>query len=254
MICLKNVSVFFENAPLLKQINLELKAPFKVGIVGESGSGKSTLAKLLCGLLGKNLKIEGLAHAFGFDLFKSSEKQLRALRKETMKYIVQEPYYALNPYLSIGFQLKEANPTIFKNNQIYSLLQAYDFFDPKVLKAYPHQLSGGQRQRLSLVMALISKPKVLVADEPTTALDPILQKAILQNIQSFISQEDASLILISHDLEMIQKNVDLIFVMHEGKIIESIESKNLFDFPKDPYTIKLTQIFKTNPFLENLHG
>lgn len=252
MILLEDLSVFTENATLLKNINLTLKAPFKVGFVGESGSGKSTLAKLLCGLLNKNLKKSGKAEVFGIDILRSKEKLLRELRKKTMKYIVQEPYHALNPFLKIGFQLKEGSFEALTKEKLLSILEGYDLFDPLILNAYPHQLSGGQRQRIALIMAMLSNPQVLIADEPTTALDPFLQKTVLHKIESYIDHTQSSLIMISHDLEMVQKTCDQIFIMKDGQIVESILASKLFSEAQHPYTKRLISIFTKNVLLETL--
>jgi peptide/nickel transport system ATP-binding protein len=250
MIIVEDLSVFAGDSAILKNINLELKPPFKVGFVGESGSGKSTLAKLLCGLHHKSLHIQGKVQVFGTDVIQAKEKDLRQLRRKKMKYIVQEPYHALNPYLKIGFQLKEAAFFPYDENVLLAMLQEYDFLDPLILKAYPYQLSGGQRQRMALIMALLSKPDILVADEPTTALDPFLQKTILGKINTYIDNTTNSLIMISHDLEMVQKTCHEIYVMKDGEIVEKIRSDKLFTEAVHPYTKKLTSLFSSNTLLE----
>lgn len=239
MIDIHNLSVFAKNVPLLKDINLVLNPPFRIGIIGSSGSGKSTLAKALCMLLDPELKVEGQIFYEGKNLFDLKEKQKRFLRKSQLKYLVQEPYFALNPYLKIKTQLKEALTKPADEKLLMSYLKKVGLEDSRILTSYPLELSGGQRQRISILQALMQNPAILIADEPTTALDPIKQKEILDLLKNFLSEKNTSMIFVSHDLKTTCAMTDTIYVMHEGQIIETLPSKEFFIKASHPFTQSL---------------
>lgn len=239
MIEVKNLSVFTKNQPILKNINLVLKAPFRIGIVGASGSGKSTFAKALVMLLDSDLRIEGQILLEGIDVLKLKEKQKRAIRKSTLKYLVQEPFFALNPYLKVKTQLKEALDFSPSDETLIEYLNIVGLEDKRLLNRYPLELSGGQRQRLCLLQCLMQKPQVLIADEPTTALDPLRQKEILNLIKKYLNDNTASMIFVSHDLKATCAMTDYMYVMHQGEIIESLASCDFFEKATHPYTRSL---------------
>jgi len=236
MITLSDFTVKDGDKILLDHLNLDLQEPFKLGVIGESGSGKSTLAKTLVGLIDPKLTIEGDLRFKGLPIYPLDERKLREIRKDQLKYLVQEPYFALNPYLKIRTQLKEAFKYPPKETDLIESLKTVGLEDPLILNRYPYQLSGGQRQRIALLQALIAKPRVLIADEPTTALDPLLQKTILSLMTSYIEKTGASILFISHDLEALASMTNEIIVMYAGRIVERLLSKDLFINPQHPYT------------------
>ena len=239
MITFENFSVSDQNRIILHPLTLSLPSPFRLGIIGQSGSGKSTLAKASCMLLQPHLETKGYLGFENQNLLNIREKEKRYLRKNSLKYLVQEPFFALNPYLKIKTQLNEAfdkKPPLAK---LIEALSSIGLNDTGILESYPHQLSGGQRQRIALLQALLAKPKILIADEPTTALDPLLQKMIFSLINDYLAKEKASLILVSHDLKAIVDMTDEALVLLEGHVVERLSSKELFTNAAHPYTRSL---------------
>jgi ABC-type dipeptide/oligopeptide/nickel transport system ATPase component len=246
MIKIRNFSVLAGQETILKDINLDLTAPFRIGIVGASGSGKSTLAKALAMLLDPDLKLLGDIFFQDQNLIKLKEKQKRLIRKSKLKYLVQEPFYALNPYLKIKTQLKEALDVPVSDELLLSYLKKVGLEDKRILSSYPLELSGGQRQRLCLLQCLMQNPEVLIADEPTTALDPLRQKEMLSLIKNHLDENHSSLIFVSHDLKATVSMTDVIYVMHEGQIIEQMASSDFFKKASHPFTQSLI-----NSLIEN---
>jgi len=226
-------------------ISYSLEAGETLGIVGESGSGKSVSCYSLLGLLPMPPgKIEsGTALLDGEDLLQSSKERLRALRGKKISMIFQDPMTALNPYMTIGAQLIE--PLVIHDGVTKSVgrAKALEMMDAvgiqdgeRRLKQYPHEFSGGMRQRVMIAMALITKPEVLIADEPTTALDVTVQAQILELIQKMQKELGMAVVLITHDLGVIAGSCDRVLVMYAGKIVESALVKDLFKQPRHPYT------------------
>lgn len=231
----------------LKDITLHLKQGEHVGIVGESGSGKSLLSSLILGLgdsLGCRI-FSGKISIEGEDLFAKSQKQLQSLRKKTLGYIPQNPLNALNPLHKIGKQLHEglrlAFPLMPLKDRSQKILEYLDAAKLKdiLLDRYPHELSGGQNQRILIVQNLLKEPKILICDEPTTALDSSVQKQILEFLFQITKEKNISVIFITHDLSIAHHFVENIIVMQEGRILEQQESKSLFENPKNAYTKSL---------------
>ena len=219
-----------------------------VGIVGESGSGKSVTALSVLRLLSANGKIVSgeinfSDHEKKNDLLKLSEKEIRSYRGNEIAMIFQEPMTSLNPVFSCGHQVAEAiilHKKVSKKNakqktiELFNKVQlprAEDLFD-----SYPHQLSGGQKQRVMIAMAISCNPSVLIADEPTTALDVTVQATILELIKQLQRESGMSVIFISHDLGVIAQIADRVLVMHKGKIVEQNTVENIFKTPQHPYT------------------
>ena len=216
-----------------------------LGVVGESGSGKSVTAMSLMGLLpnqGESLRASRMDFA-GQSLIPFDEKQFQALRGKQMGMVFQDPMSALNPSMRCGKQVLEMldlhSPQSKKDQQAFmlSLLNKVKLPDPKsIANRYPHQLSGGQQQRVLIAIAIACNPKLLIADEPTTALDPEVQEEIMTLLKSIQLQSKMSIVLISHDLNLVQRWADRVLVLNKGVCEEVGTAKQLFQRPQSPYT------------------
>jgi len=221
-----------------------------LGIVGESGSGKSVSCYALLGLLPKaTARIESGAARFGDeDLLKCSLRQLRRIRGKRISMIFQDPMTALNPYHTIGRQIIEP---LIRHDRVsrrdakrraLDILTAVGIQDAeRRLSAYPHQFSGGMRQRVMIAMALITRPELLIADEPTTALDVTVQAQILELIRQMQRELGMAVILVTHDMGVVAGNCQRVLVMYAGRIVESAPATELFAHPRHPYTEALLQ-------------
>src|ERR671932_87521 len=216
-----------------------------LGIVGESGSGKSVSSLTVMGLTRyANAEISGEVVFEGRDLLNASEAELRAIRGNEIAMIFQDPLSSLHPYYKVGWQLVEAirvhSPDISKQaarSKAIELLDMVDIPEPaKRVDAYPHQFSGGMRQRAMIAMALANDPKLLIADEPTTALDVTVQAQILALIRRLQQELDTAVVMITHDLGVIAETVDDVAVMYAGRIVERASTTTIFNQPEHPYT------------------
>lgn len=249
--------------PLLKVNNLEVvfsgdasdfktidKVSFHINpgeilcIVGESGSGKSVTVQSLMGLLSKNGKITGGCVEFnGEDLLSKTEKEMDEIRGNHLTMIFQDAMTSLNPVFTIGSQIIETmriHLNIDKKtarDRTVSLLEKVGLPNPfAIMKKYPHTLSGGMRQRVMIAMALACNPKLLIADEPTTALDVTIQAQIMELIRKLKNEMGMSIILITHDLGLVAEMADRVLVMYAGQIVEEAGVMELFEKPQHPYT------------------
>lgn len=253
-----------EDAPLLEVKNLEtafdidgayynavdnvsftVKPRQIVGIVGESGCGKSVMSLSIMQLLPKGIgKIRSGEIRFdGINLEKLTDREINKVRGKDISMIFQEPMTSLNPVFTIGFQLQEV---LFNHQKIskqearlksISLLKSVGISRPeKLVDEYPHQLSGGMRQRVMIAIAIACQPKLLIADEPTTALDVTVQAQILELLKEIQEINDMSVILITHDLGVVAEMCDEVIVMYAGRIAEKTDVDTLFHNPKHPYT------------------
>mgnify|MGYP001827648064 CR=1 FL=1 len=217
-------------------------------IIGESGSGKSVACYSMLGLvpMPPGRMDGGQAFFEGQDLLQMSEDQLREIRGRDIAMIFQDPMTCLNPFMTIGKQLME--PLLFHKDvskeqakaRALELLEEVGIRDPETtFDNFPHQFSGGMRQRVMIAMALINEPKLLIADEPTTALDVTIQAQILKLIAELQTKRDIGVIFISHDLAVVADIADQIVVMQQGKIVEGGDSDHIFHHAEHPYTKKL---------------
>ncbi|MEX2274141.1 MAG: ABC transporter ATP-binding protein [Actinomycetota bacterium] len=220
-----------------------------LGIVGESGCGKSVTSLAILGILGRNARVtSGTATFGGRDLLKLKDEQLRTIRGREIAMIFQDPMTSLNPVLTIGRQIREALETHFGMNREQADARAVELLDqvgiPSAknrLKDYPHQFSGGMRQRAMIAMALACEPKLLIADEPTTALDVTIQAQILELLRTLVAERDTALILITHDLGVVAGMCERVSVMYAGMFVETGSASRLFAQPRHPYTLGLLQ-------------
>ena len=217
-----------------------------VALVGESGSGKSVTALSTVSLLGNNSTVSGSVQFEGREMVGASEKDLRQTRGNDISFIFQEPMTSLNPLHTLEKQLRESLQLHqgltgdAAREQIIYLLDRVGIRDPHSrLKSYPHQLSGGQRQRVMIAMALANNPKLLIADEPTTALDVTIQAQILDLLIDLKNDVGMSMLFITHDLGIVKRIADRVYVMKDGDIVEQGDTQTVFSNPQHPYTQKL---------------
>jgi len=246
---IKNLSISFENHQgtnqVLYDVSYQLKKNEILGIVGESGSGKSVSSLAILGLLPKKLTKynSGEINYLGDDLLAYSNADFQELRGNKIAMIFQEPMTSLNPSLTCGKQVIEVLqrhlnlPTKEAKLEVYLLFEKVKLPDPEtIFNKYPHQISGGQKQRVMIAMAIACKPDVLIADEPTTALDVTVQKEIILLLKSIQKETGMSIIFISHDLALVSEISDSVVVMYKGKIVENGSVSEVFNSPKHDYT------------------
>jgi oligopeptide transport system ATP-binding protein len=228
----------------LDGVSLSLNAGETLAVVGESGSGKSVTALSILGLLGDSGRVsDGSIEFDGEDLTRVSGQRLREIRGNQIAFIFQEPMSSLNPVLTIGTQVAEPIWLHHKKSwseafeQAGELLQRVAIPDAvKRLEDYPHQFSGGMRQRVMIAMALACQPKLIIADEPTTALDVTVQAQILSLLKNLTKEANSSLILITHDLGVVARYADNVAVMYGGRVVETASARELYKNPQHPYT------------------
>ena len=230
-------------------ISFDIAPGETLGIVGESGCGKSVTSLALMGILPRAGRITGGTAMFGDrDLFTLSDRELRRIRGRDIAMIFQDPMTSLNPVLTIGRQIREALEAHFDlskaeaNRRVADLLDQVGIPSSEIrLKDYPHQFSGGMRQRAMIAMALACEPKVLIADEPTTALDVTIQAQILDLLKRLVEDRETALMLITHDLGVVAGMCERVNVMYAGMFMETGSAEQLFGRPRHPYTLGLLQ-------------
>jgi nickel transport system ATP-binding protein len=240
---------------LVQDINFGIKKGQILGLVGESGSGKTVTSMSILQLLDrKNVKIEGSITLQGRELNGLENKEMREIRGKNIAFIMQNPMNAFTPVFTIGHQFVETirSHTLLKKKQAKELaiemMQSVNLPDSdKLLKKYPFQMSGGMLQRVMIAMAACLHPSVIIADEPTTALDLHNQLLVLRLLDKIRSEYGTSILLISHDLGVISEMADDVIVMQHGRIVESANVFRLFDHPQHEYTKKL---LSTRPTLQ----
>ena len=240
----------------VEDVSFDVDAGEILAIVGESGSGKSVTSLSVMGLLAEPGHVAGGSMEFeGKDLVTLSEREYRELRGNDMAMIFQEPMTSLNPVYRVGNQIVEAIRTHEKvskaeaKDRAVDLLRKVGIPSPEArINDYPHQMSGGMRQRVMIAMALACNPKLLIADEPTTALDVTIQAQILDLLRRLRDDTGMAVLLITHDLGVVSETADRVVVMYCGQVVEEAEVRTLFDHPMHPYTLGL---LKSIPRLED---
>ncbi len=248
---IKNLDIFIkskEENTIVQGMQLQINQAQTVALVGESGSGKSMTAYSILQLLPKesNFKVNGNIYFEDKNILEYSKKELLSLRGNQISMIFQEPMSALNPLHTVFAQIAEIitihNPISKKElkEKVYELLEKVELQKygnlEKISKSYPHELSGGQRQRVMIAMAIANNPKLLIADEPTTALDLTIQYQILQLLKKLQKEYKMSILLITHDLAVVKEYSDYIYVINQGKIVEQNITEELFENPQNQYT------------------
>jgi oligopeptide/dipeptide ABC transporter ATP-binding protein len=242
---LENIYVGNEELKILRNINFSVKRNEIVSIVGESGCGKSMTLRTIIKLLPKNLKILNGDIIFeGIRIKDLKEKEMNKIRGEKIGMIFQEPSSYLNPLFTIGNQIEEAVRGNFKREKrkekVMKILKEMEL-SPNVYYQYPHQLSGGMQQRAMIAMALINNPSLLLADEPTTALDVTTAFGIINLLKNLVSEHNLSILFVTHDISLANYISDRIIVMYAGIIVENGKAKEIYENPLHPYTRKLIE-------------
>lgn len=245
-----NIEFFDHENPehIIKDVSFSLEQGEIVGIVGESGSGKSMTSMAIAGLIKRHdVQLTGNIIFDEKEILHSKRSDLRKIQGNDISIIFQEPMTSLNPVKRIGWQVEESlrihHPEMTKE-QRYQLaiesLRDVELAEPeKIYRKYPHELSGGMRQRVMIASAMICEPKLLIADEPTTALDVTIQMQIVKLLQKLNKEKNTSILFISHDLSLVKKLCSRMIVMNEGRIVESGTSHNIFHHPQEEYTKQL---------------
>ena len=240
----EDLTVWVGGTEAVRGVSFALEAGARTGLIGESGSGKTLTALAVAGLLPEGLTASGRVVFEGRDLLRLPEIELCELRGNRLAMVFQEPMTALNPVMRIGEQVAEP---LLLHRRVASraaaraaavgLLERVRMPDPEEkLRAYPHELSGGQRQRAMIAMAMACSPSLLIADEPTTALDVTVQAQILGLLDELVDEQGATLLLITHDLAVVASTCDHVLVMYGGRIVETGTVDQVFDGPRHPYT------------------
>jgi peptide/nickel transport system ATP-binding protein len=258
----------------VRGVSYELRRGESLGIVGESGSGKSVTSLAVMGLLPQTAQITGSAKVLGREVIGLSDAAISKIRGNEIAMIFQDPLTSLNPAFTVGFQLAEAvlvHKDVSKKQAHKRAVELLDLvgipFPEQRAHAYPHELSGGMRQRVVIAIAMANNPSVIIADEPTTALDVTVQAQVMEALQAARRETGAALILITHDLGVIAGHVDRVNVMYAGTLVEAGTVDDIFYTPRMPYTLgllgslprmdearheRLTPILGTPPSLLNL--
>nr|WP_236797083.1 ATP-binding cassette domain-containing protein [Amycolatopsis sp. GM8] len=229
-------SLFHASPPVhaLRNVSFDVAKGERFGVVGESGSGKSTLLRILAGL---DHATSGTVTVNGTEITNLPEKRLGFLR-EQLQVIFQDPMSSLDPHMRIGDIIAEplvATAHLGSRDRVAELLEAVGL-DANAVNRYPHQFSGGQRQRISIARALAPKPRIILADEPVSALDVSVRAQVLNLLADIVENLSLTLFFISHDLSVVRHVCERVAVMHEGKIVEMGTVDDVYDSPRDPYT------------------
>ena len=247
LLAVEGLSIDFQGRPAVENISFHINEGETLGLVGESGSGKSATSLALLRLLPPTATVSGSIRFAGDDLVVLPEGAMRRHRGRSIAMIFQEPMTALNPVMPIGAQIAEAveahHPELSRSEirkRVLEVMHEVALPEPeRRIDDYPHQFSGGQRQRILIAMAIVNRPRLLIADEPTTALDVTVQAQILALLNSLRTTHNLSMLFISHDLAVVSQVADRVAVMQHGHIVEQAPSAQLFNGAQHPYTRRL---------------
>ncbi|HEX2918011.1 MAG TPA: ABC transporter ATP-binding protein [Edaphobacter sp.] len=263
LLTVNDLSISFGSRPAVDQVSFQIAQGETLGLVGESGSGKSATSLAVLRLLPLSATVTGKIDFGGYDLLALSEPEMRRRRGREIAMIFQEPMTALNPVMPVGAQIAEAvrahHPELSRSevrSRVIESMNEVALPEPeRRLRDYPHQFSGGQRQRILIAMAIVNRPRLLIADEPTTALDVTVQAQILALLNRLRKTHNLSMLFISHDLAVVSQVADRVAVMQHGEIVEQATSAQIFTAPTHPYTRRLLasaptmQTDRTKPLL-----
>ncbi|WP_127754886.1 ABC transporter ATP-binding protein [Devosia sp. 1566] len=251
LLTVDNLSIQAGTTTLVSNLSFTLARGERLGLIGESGSGKSLTALAITGLLRRGLSATGSVHLAGQQMVGTSEQKLNPLRGTAVATVFQEPLTALDPLMRIGKQIAEPLARRARRDgkplsgsalaeAVQTLMGEVSLPDPaRIARAYPHELSGGQRQRAAIAMALACRPDLLIADEPTTALDVTTQAEILQLLDRLVRERNMALLFISHDLPVVANTVERIVVLRRGIAVEAGPVRTVFNTPQHEYTRSL---------------
>jgi oligopeptide/dipeptide ABC transporter ATP-binding protein len=242
----RNLTVAMGAVRIVEDISLDIREGEVFGLAGESGCGKSMTALALMGILPRNMRASGEVFYRGQDLLTLPEEAFRDLRGREIAMVFQEPMTSLNPVMRVGDQIREVLTTHLKLRRreadriTLGLLRSVRIPSPEIrMREYPHQMSGGMRQRIMVAMAIACSPSLLIADEPTTALDVTIEAQLLALLRALRDEKGMSLLLITHDLGVIAENASRVAIMYAGRIVEQAAVAALFARPLHPYTMGL---------------
>lgn len=253
LLTIDNLSIRHAGLPLVSGVSLSVAAGERVGLIGESGSGKSLTALAAIGLLPEGMTASGSILLADRQVIGAADRDVVALRGTAVATIFQEPLTALDPLMRIGNQIAEVLRRRFRRDgrplsrtdiatEVTTLMTRVALPDPaRLARAYPHEISGGQRQRAAIAMALACRPRLLIADEPTTALDVTTQAEVLKLLETLVREEHMGLLFISHDLPVVGAAVDRVVVLRAGERVEDGTVADVFGRPRHPYTIGLVE-------------
>jgi peptide/nickel transport system ATP-binding protein len=241
-----------DGVPLVRDLSFELAPGERLGLIGESGSGKSLTALAVTGLLATGLRATGSVMLGGREVIGTDERELVPLRGRVAAVVFQDPLSALDPLMRIGAQLSEP----LRRHQglrgaalkqaVSDALTEVSLPDPeRIARSYPHEVSGGQRQRVAIALALACRPQLLIADEPTTALDVTVQAEVLDLLDRLVAERTMALLFISHDLAVVARMADQVIVMSKGEAVDSGSLATLLRAPGHPYTAQLVTSART---------
>jgi len=252
LLAIDRLEIHFGSSYAVRDINLRVEAGEVLGLVGESGSGKSVTSLAVMRLLAPQARVSGSIRFAGEELLSASEEKMRSLRGQAMSMIFQEPMTALNPLMRVGDQVAEAVLAHGAESRKAATERAVAALNDVAIpdasrraRDYPHHLSGGQRQRVMIAMAIVNRPQLLIADEPTTALDVTVQAQILELLSQLREKFSLAMLFISHDLGVVSRVSDRVAVMYRGQILESGSARQVFNSPAHEYTRGLLHAIPT---------
>lgn len=252
LFAVRDLNIYFRSSEnpvkVVSDLNFSIEESGIFGLAGESGCGKSITALSIMGILPSNATAQGNIFFRDKDLLKLDRESMRQLRGKDISMIFQEPMTSLNPVLTIGYQIAEVLTTHLKLSRKDAMDRSIELLgmvripSPEIrVKEYPHQMSGGMRQRVMIAMAIACNPGLLIADEPTTALDVTIQAQILELIQGIREEKKMSILFITHDLGIIAENASQVGIMYAGRLMELAGTREIFNNPRHPYTIGLLE-------------